>query len=99
MKDTIDFLKNSIEYQNFEIAITRFFDEHMALYNLVGSCSTIQNINGIMNDSSIAFKLQFSSNEDAITMYNLIKDKIICVFGTRYKPVEILEESSIIVNF
>lgn len=98
MQDTISFV-NSINTPHFEQAVTQYFDQHMMLYNLVGSCNNIQKIDGELSESSISFILQFNSEEEASKMQFILLDKIACIFGRRFNIVEELRGSSLIVKF
>lgn len=83
-QDCINFT-NSIETPDFANAITRFFDEYMALHNVVGSYSGIRNISSnIKNGVSIAFRLQFETEEDARATNKDFSTLNIEVFGKRF---------------
>ena len=81
--DRIQFVK-SIEYNDFEKSIVRFFDENMALYNLIGEYENIQCIKGNVDDKSISFSLKFNNKEDCEKMYFLICGEQICIYGRLY---------------
>lgn len=98
--DIIQFI-NSIGYSNFESTVTTFFDENMALYNLVGGYSADFHINGevVEDGSSIRFILDFKSKKDAKKMYDIISDKYIIIFNKRFDINETLIGPQIIVEF
>lgn len=95
--DIEQFIK-SIGYSNFESAVVTFFDENMALYNLVGEYTDLQ-INGEVQGSSIKFNLNFKSKKDAKKMNELISDRILVVFDRRFIVNGTLNGSSITVEF
>lgn len=98
--DIIDFI-NSIGYSNFESTVTKFFDENIALYNLVGEYCADFNINGeeVEDRSSIRFVLDFKSSKDAKKVFDEISDKYIIVFNRRFDIKETLVGPQIIVEF
>ena len=98
MLDTIGFV-NSINTPHFEQAVTQYFDQHLMLYNLIGSCNNIQRIDGEMSESSMSFILQFNSEEEAKKMQFILLNKIACIFNRRFSIVEELRGSSLIVKF
>ena len=81
--DRLAFVK-SIGYNDFEKSIVRFFDENMALYNLVGEYQNIDCITGNVDGKSITFDLKFNNQEDSETMYSIIYGNIICIYGHLY---------------
>ena len=84
MADSVEFT-NSIQIPEQTNAITRFFDEYMALYNIIGSYSNIQNISGeIKNGIAIAFRVQFESEQDAIATNKIFSNTQIEVFGRQF---------------
>lgn len=81
--DRLEFVK-SIEYYDFEQSIVRFFDENMALYNLVGEYKNIECITGNVDDKSIIFDLKFNDLDSCKKMYLLIQGESICIYGHLY---------------
>lgn len=98
--DIIQFI-NSIGYSNFERSVTTFFDENMALYNLVGNyCADFHIVGEVIEDqSSIRFKLNFESKKDAKKMCESINGKYITVFDKKFNISETLKGSQVIVEF
>lgn len=92
--DRILFVK-SIEYDDFEKSIVRFFDENMALYNLVGEYQNIDCITGNVDGKSISFDLKFNNEEDSSKMYSIINDKEICIYGHLYSIRPTLKSNTI----
>jgi hypothetical protein len=92
----IDFTK-SISYTDFENTIRFFFDEIMALYNLVGS-GPLNISTEVVEPSSIRFVLLTESDEQAKLLYNLTRDRIISIYGHQYKAeLNLLDNSLIII--
>jgi hypothetical protein len=81
--DRLEFVK-SIEYEDFQKSIVGFFDENMALYNLVGEYQNINCITGNVNDKSITFDLKFNEIEDSEKMYSLMNGTSTCIYGHLY---------------
>ena len=98
MQDTISFVK-SIETPNFEKAVSEFFDQHMALYNMVGSCTAIQRINGEVTDSSISFDLKFGSKKEAKSMYESLDHTIPYIYGRRFDLNKEVKDNTVTVEF
>lgn len=72
----------SIMVNNFEEYIVRYFDETMALYDLVGTC---ENISVSSNQSeSIKFNVLLSSNEEAIKLKEIIDFTTLTVYDKTY---------------
>lgn len=83
--DRLQFVK-SIGYDNFKESIVRFFDENMALYNLVGEYKNINCITGNVDDKSITFDLKFNNVSDSNKMYlGISENESICIYGCTYK--------------
>lgn len=96
--DTISFI-NSIGYSNFEKSVTNYFDENMALYNLVHDYTGLK-INGEIEGSSIKFHLNFNSNKDAKKMYDALLCKpSLYLFNREFIVKETLDRSNLIVEF
>ena len=104
MEDILNFI-NSIGYSNFKESVTTFFDENIALYNLIGNYNIITHnecptqIDGKIDRSSIKFILSFEKEEDAKKMYNIMNGAIITVFNRVFHTVETLLGSSIEIEF
>ena len=92
----VDFAK-SITYTDFEKTIKIFFDEIMALYNLVGA--NPRNISTeLEGPSSIRFNLLADSDEEAKMLYKLISDRIISIYGHTYKTELKMIDKTLIIN-
>lgn len=92
--DRIEFVQ-SIDYENFEKSIVRFFDENMALYNLVGEYKNIGCITGNVDGSSITFDLTFNNKKDSKKMQAIIKDKVVCIFECKYSIESIVSNKTL----
>lgn len=104
MNDILNFI-SSIGYSNFEDSVTTFFDETIALYNLIGDYNIITHnecpsqIDGKVDESSIKFILTFSNENDAIKMHDIMDSIPITVFNRTFHSIQTLNGSSIIVEF
>lgn len=97
--DSIEFV-NSIQISDFRDAITRFFDEFMALHNLVGEYNSIETINGeIKNGVSIAFQLNFQTKEDAITTNYLLSGINVNIYGRQFSINKFLDDKTLSIEF
>jgi hypothetical protein len=90
--DRIVFVQ-SIEYEDFEKSIVRFFDENMALYNLVGEYQC--GITGNVDDASISFDLKFDEIRDIEKIYSVISGQTISIYGHMYSIEAMLEADTI----
>ena len=95
--DRLQFVQ-SIEYNDFKKSIVRFFDENMALYNLIGEYENINCITGNVNDSSITFDLKFNDEYDSKKMHDIIYDKSVCIYCHEYFIKCILNKNIININ-
>lgn len=93
----------TINYNNFEENIVSFFDQVMALYDLIGrNCD--MNISTESDPTSIRFVLLADDDEEASLLYNNIRDKVIPIYGHKYKAelskfdnslnIQLVEEAS-----
>ena len=104
MKDILNFI-NSIGYSNFKESVTTFFDENIALYNLIGNYNIITHnecptqIDGKIDRSSIKFILTFDNEEDAKKMHKIMNGSVINVFGRNFHTSQTLYGSSIEIEF
>lgn len=98
--DSINFV-SSIQISDFTSAITQFFDEFMALHNLIGSYSSVQNIEGeVKNGTSIAFRLNFKSKQDAISANFLLSGiGMVAIYDRNFTVKNILDDNSIMIEF
>lgn len=79
--DCIGFVKSMKYNDDFEPTVKTFFDEIMALYNLVGSSSPLNICNEVIDPSCIKFTLLANSEKDAKIMYNLIQNRVLNIYG------------------
>lgn len=82
--DRLDFAK-SITYDDFENTIRNFFDQTMALYNLIGARDDID-ISTITSDKSIEFIILTDSKKEAEQLYSSIENRHIHIYGKDYIP-------------
>lgn len=93
--DRLQFVQ-SIGYENFEKSIVRFFDENMALYNLIGEYKNINCITGNVDDKSITFDIKFDNISDSEKMCLIIcNSKPICIYGGTYRIEANLDRDTI----
>lgn len=81
--DRIDFTK-SINFSNFEVDVNAFFDQIMALYNIVGN-SGMDIITESDQKSSIRFILLPNNNKEAEILYNAIGSRNIYIYGHSFR--------------
>lgn len=94
--DRIQFIQ-SIEYEDFEKSIVRFFDENMLLYNLVGGYVDIKCITGNVNEKHITFDLSFNTSEDMDKMYLFLdQNKVITIYESEYEITSNKTDNNII---
>lgn len=98
MTPTMDGFLTSIEYSDFEHAIYNFFDENIALYNLVKYCD-VQKISGDIRDGAITFKLLFNNHIEAEDMKNAIQGSIVNAFNKVFKTEQHVDGASLFVTF
>jgi hypothetical protein len=91
----IDFVQSIEGYEDFQKSIVRFFDENMALYDLVGEYQNIDNIKGNIEDQSINFDIKFKNTKDSKKMYLVIYGKTINIYG-HYYLIDLLLNKDII---
>ena len=82
--DRLDFVK-SINHDNFENTIRNFFDQTMALYNLIGAREDID-ISSKEKNQDIEFILLTNSEEEAEQLYYSIENHSISIYGKMYVP-------------
>ena len=85
MNDRLNFAK-SINHDNFERNIQNFFDQTMALYNLLGSRDDIDISANSTENKNIEFILLTDSKEEANQLYDMIDGHTIPIYGHLYKP-------------
>lgn len=74
---------SKIQKDSISGIITRFFDEIMILYNLVGS--RMDMTISADNSSSIAtFLITMSSENDAINLYNTLNNTYFSIYSDKY---------------
>ena len=83
MIDTITFV-NSLTSDNIPLMVTKFFDELMVLYNLVG-CRHDLHIHAENSTSLATFTLLMETKDDALQLYNYLNGLLFSVYGTLYK--------------
>lgn len=101
--DHIDFIK-SIDNDNLENNIKLFFDQIMALYNLIGVYQGMDISTEIDDTSSIRFIMVIDTEDEAKALYTALCDKIIPIYDHKYIArlsqtnnslnVELVEEAS-----
>lgn len=96
MEDCISFIKSN----NFENNIKLFFDQIMALYNLVGRDQTmaINSISSFEDISSLEFILMNDSKEDSEYLYSLLETKVLNLYGHIYMVEPTLVENDIVLK-
>ena len=81
--DHINFIK-SINSNDLETHIKMFFDQIMALYNLIGTYQGMNISTETNNSSSIRFIMVTDTEEEAQALYSALCGKIIPIYGHRY---------------
>ena len=66
---------SKIDLGSLSDIITKFFDEIMVLYNLVGSRRDMR-ISTVGNSSRATFILNMNSEEDAMNLYSTLNNKL-----------------------
>lgn len=97
---------NSIEYSDVSKCVSEFFDENVALYNMVRNyiMLTQNEYNAQVGEeisidgSSIRFTFKFNNDNDAVSMYNHTNDSMIRVFNSIFHVNQTLSGSQIIVE-
>lgn len=90
MADVLDFMKK-IDYENFVEDVTKYFDEAMAMYNLIGQLdiATIT-LSGVSDtDINIRYEVELSDNiaKDLDCIKNLVSaltNSTMTVYGNTY---------------
>lgn len=82
MSSTIEFIRN-FNSDNIGSIVSKFFDEIMVLYNLVGD---IQDLDICTNDNTTAatFTLMMDSEDEALRLYDRLNTYDFEVYGVRY---------------
>ena len=74
---------SKIDLGSLSDIITRFFDEIMILYNLVGSRRDMY-ISTDGNSSKATFIITMNSEEDAIDLYNNLNNTFFTIYHDKY---------------
>lgn len=74
---------SKIDLGSISNIITKFFDEIMVLYNLVGSRRDMR-ISTDGNSSRATFILCMNSEADAINLYNTLNNKFFTIYRDKY---------------
>lgn len=82
---------SSIEVSNFE-AINKYFEQIMALYNVIGKYEIDSSIIGDTNISGIQFRIKFESIDDYYLIQTVLDNNIIASFGS-ICPSHVLQDS------
>lgn len=82
MNNCIDFAK-SINCDDFANRIRLFFDQIIALYNLVGRFSTID-ISTDSDDTSIRFIILSESVDEAIAIYSVLDQRVVNIYKRQF---------------
>lgn len=85
MQDRISFTK-SIDCDDISLMIKDYFDEVMALYDLVGTYKNF-NIKSNSDDTidMIVFNLIFKTNEDSMQIFNMVNNAEIRKYHRTFK--------------
>jgi len=94
--ERIDFTK-SIESQNFNRDVVVYFDEVMALYDLVGDYE-ISSISSYNNSCNMNFNLLFSSEETAKEVERYLNNSEITIYNKTYNVVSNRMDNNIFLN-
>lgn len=90
--NTENFIKN-LNSHNISCILTRYFDEMMVLYNLIGNREDLD-IRANDDCSSLEFVLTANSKEDAYRIYNALNKTSFSVYNSIYNiSMEIFENS------
>lgn len=73
----------SIMVNNFEEYIIQYFDETMALYDLVGTCENIS-VSSNQGSEAIKFDVLLSSENEAIKLKKIIDFTTLTVYDKTY---------------
>ena len=84
--DRVEFMQSiSCDKISFDQIIENFFDQLMALYDLVGSLSDDTDICAESYNDTIKFIILLDSDKDATDLYNMINDTLINIYGRSYR--------------
>ena len=74
---------SKIDLNSLSDIITKFFDEIMVLYNLVGSRRDMT-ISSNGNSSRATFNINMSSEDDAVNLYNTLNNTFFTIYRDKY---------------
>lgn len=77
--DRIEF----VQVNKLKDSVASYFDQAMALYNLIGDCTTISVCS--YSECSAEFNVAVSNEQLANNMCSIMSDRIINSYGTDYK--------------
>lgn len=95
MNTTSEFVKN-MSSDNISRTVTRFFDEIMVLYNLLGHRQDIDICVENNSDSVATFRLLMDSDDDAIHIFSSLNGSTFSVYEHMYLISMELEGTSIL---
>lgn len=75
---------NSFMVDNIEQYVFNYFDQVMALYDLVGSCDVRNIVSRAHEDNSMRFSLLLSSHDSLIKLKSIVDNTQLCVYNRKY---------------
>lgn len=87
--DRLEFVKSiNFSENNFVKCATRFFDQNMLLYNLVGLYSNTTIKGDPISPNEIGFSITFGSSNDREQMEVILNDiKVISLYGKNFNVI------------
>lgn len=93
--DRVDFTKSIISEESIEDLIKNYFNETMALYNIVGEYDKRINIIHTHTNNIASFSITFKTKKEAKELYNVISGAKINIYDSIYKVHSDLAEKII----
>lgn len=75
---------NSFMVDNIEQYVFNYFDQIMALYDLVGRCDVKNIISRAHEDNSMRFGLLLSSHDSLLKLKSIVDNTQLCVYNKKY---------------
>ena len=96
-KDRINFTKNINCNISLEEIIKGYFDETMAIYDLIATYDNFS-INSNVDDTTIYFNLIFDNKEDAFKLKKILNNRIITKYNRNFTCIVELKDNILCVN-
>lgn len=81
--DRKEFVK-SFMVDNIENYVFNYFDQIMALYDLVGKCDVCNIVSRDHEDDSMRFSLLLSSHDSLLKLKSIVDNTKLCVYDRKY---------------